>query len=201
MIRVEQAWLQGADDVEERVGELPLPRLRPRLRAEVLRYAQLAGAVVKAAPGLAEPWGAAIRGDWQAAVDAWRADQRPYELAVELASSGEVEPTLEALHILDQLGAAPAARLTRQRLRDLGVQHVPRGPQQSTREHPAGLTSRQAEVLDLLVRGRTNAQIADELVVSVRTVDHHVAAVLQKLGVSTRQEAAARAATLDPGWR
>jgi DNA-binding CsgD family transcriptional regulator/tetratricopeptide (TPR) repeat protein len=201
VIRVEQAWLEGADDVEERVAELPLPRLRPRLRAEVLRYAQLAGAVVEPIPGLAEPWGAAIRGDWRAAIDAWRADQRPYELAIELASSGEVEPTLEALRILDQLGAAPAARLTRQRLRDLGLRHVPRGPQPSTREHPAGLTARQAEVLDLLVQGRTNAQIAEELVVSVRTVDHHVAAVLQKLGASTRQEAAARAAALDPGWR
>jgi ATP/maltotriose-dependent transcriptional regulator MalT len=201
VIRVEQAWLEGTGDVDERLAELPLPRLRPRLRAEVLRYAQLAGAEVAWTSDLAEPWGAAIRGDWRAAVDAWRADQRPYELAVELASSGEVEPTLEALRIFDQLGAVPAARLTRQLLRNLGVRHVPRGPQPSTREHPAGLTTRQAEVLDLLVQGRTNAQIADELVVSIRTVDHHVAAVLQKLGVSSRQEAAARAAALDPGWR
>ena len=201
VIRVEQAWLHGAEDLEQRVADLPLPRLRPRLRAEVLRYAQLAGAVIESPPDLVEPWGAAIRGDWGRAADLWRSDQRPYELAVELAASHEPEPTLEALALFDQLGATPAARLTRQRLRDLGVRHIPRGPQTSTREHPAGLTARQAEVLELLVQGRTNPQIAEELVLSVRTVDHHVAAVLQKLGVGSRQEAATRAAALDPGWR
>jgi ATP/maltotriose-dependent transcriptional regulator MalT len=201
VIRVEQAWLQGSRDVTDRVAALPLRRLRPRLRAEVLRYAQLAGALIEPTEGLAEPWASGIRGDWRAAAEAWRADQRPYELAVELLSSGEPEPTLEALRLFDHLGAEPAAKLTRRRLRDLGVRHIPRGPQPSTRQHPAGLTGRQAEVLDLLVQGRTNAQIAEELVLSVRTVDHHVAAVLQKLGVSSRQEAAARAAALDPGWR
>jgi DNA-binding CsgD family transcriptional regulator/tetratricopeptide (TPR) repeat protein len=201
VIRVEQAWLEGTRDVAERVAALPLRRLRPRLRAEVLRYAQLAGALVEPSDGLTEPWGSAIRGDWRAAAEAWRADERPYERAVELYASGEAEPMLEALRCFDQLGAEPAAKLTRQRLRELGVRHIPRGPQASTRQHPAGLTERQAEVLDQLVQGRTNAQIAEALVLSVRTVDHHVAAVLQKLGVSTRQEAAARAAALDPGWR
>jgi ATP/maltotriose-dependent transcriptional regulator MalT len=201
VIRVEQAWLEGTDDVHERVAELPLARLRPRLRAEVLRYAQLAGAAVEDTTGLAEPWGAGVRGDWRAAAEAWRTDGRRYEMAIELAASDEVEPTLEALRTFDELGAAPAAKLTRHRLRELGVRNIPRGPLATTRDHPAGLTNRQAEVLELLVRGHTNTQIADELVVSVRTVDHHVAAVLQKLGVSSRQEAAARAAALDIGWR
>jgi DNA-binding CsgD family transcriptional regulator/tetratricopeptide (TPR) repeat protein len=201
VIRIEQAWLEGRGDVAERLAEIPVDRLRPRLRAEVLRYAQLAGAVVEAPPGLAEPWASAIRGDWRCAAEQWRADERPYEMAVELLSSGEVEPTLEAVGVFDRLGAEPVARLARQRLRELGVRRVPRGPQAATREHPAGLTARQAEVLDLLVQGSTNAEIADRLVLSVRTVDHHVAAVLQKLGVGSRQEAAARAAALDIGWR
>jgi DNA-binding CsgD family transcriptional regulator len=201
VIRIEQAWLQGGGEVVERLAELPLERLRPRLRAEVVRYARLAGARIEAAPDLAEPWASAVRGDWRAAADQWRAEQRPYELAVELYASGEVEPGLEALRIFDQLGAAPAARLTRQRLREAGVSNLPRGPRAATREHPAGLTERQAEVLELLVQGMTNPEIADRLVLSVRTVDHHVAAVLQKLGVGSRQEAAARAAALDYGWR
>jgi ATP/maltotriose-dependent transcriptional regulator MalT len=201
VIRIEQAWLEGTGDAADRLAELPLDRLRPRLRAEVLRYAQLAGARIEAPPDLAEPWASAIRGGWSSAARRWRAEQRPYELAVELYASGEAEPALEALRIFDRLGAVPAARLTRQRLRDLGVRTLPRGPQAATRRHPAGLTGRQAEVLELLVEGMTNPQIAGRLVLSVRTVDHHVAAVLQKLGVGSRQEAATRAAALDVGWR
>lgn len=55
----------------------------------------------------------------------------------------------------------------------------------------SGLTSRQNDVLTLLAEGLTNAEIADRLVLSVRTVDHHVSAVLTKLGVTSRRQAAA----------
>jgi DNA-binding NarL/FixJ family response regulator len=73
---------------------------------------------------------------------------------------------------------------------------VPRGPYGAARENRAGLTGRQLEVLRLLVDGRTNAEIADELVVSLRTAEHHVAAVLAKLGAATRRDAARRAGDL-----
>ena len=73
---------------------------------------------------------------------------------------------------------------------------MPRGPQSATRSNPAGLTARQVEILGLLAEGRTNAEIAERLVVSVRTVDHHVSAVLQKLGLTGRREAARAAAAL-----
>src|SRR4029450_3376797 len=72
----------------------------------------------------------------------------------------------------------------------------PRRPRPRTRANPAGLTDRQLEVLALLAEGLTNAEIADRLVVSVRTVDHHVAAVLAKLNVGSRREAARAAAAL-----
>jgi DNA-binding NarL/FixJ family response regulator len=52
-------------------------------------------------------------------------------------------------------------------------------------------------VLALLVEDLTNAEIADRLVVSTRTVEHHVAAVLRKLGAATRRDAARRATELD----
>ena len=67
---------------------------------------------------------------------------------------------------------------------------MPRRSHATTRANPAGLTQRQLDVLDLLADGLTNAEIAERLVVSVRTVDSHVAAVLNKLGVRTRREAA-----------
>jgi DNA-binding NarL/FixJ family response regulator len=90
----------------------------------------------------------------------------------------------------DDLGARPAAARTRRQLRALGVTAVPRGPLPGTRNNPMGLTDRQVEILRLLASGRTNAEIAAKLVVSVRTVDHHVSAVLQRLGVGSRREAA-----------
>ena len=118
-------------------------------------------------------------------------------LALELAASGEPAPTLEALRTLEDLGAHAAVRHVRRRLRELGITRVPRRPTADTRAHPAGLTRRQADVLALIADGLTNAEIADELVLSVRTVDTHVAAILDRLGVRSRREAASVARTLD----
>jgi DNA-binding NarL/FixJ family response regulator len=73
---------------------------------------------------------------------------------------------------------------------------VPRGPQPKTLQNPAGLTARELEVLALLVEGLRNAQIASRLVVSEKTVGHHVSAVLRKLDVQSRGEAAAKATKL-----
>jgi DNA-binding NarL/FixJ family response regulator len=73
---------------------------------------------------------------------------------------------------------------------------VPRGPSTSARSNPAGLTARQLEVLELVADGLTNAEIAERLIVSPRTAEHHVTAVLEKLGVTSRREAARRAQEL-----
>ena len=86
--------------------------------------------------------------------------------------------------------------MVRRRFRALGVTRLPRGPQPATRTNPAGLTERQTEILRLLAEGLSNTDIAGRLVISVRTVDHHVAAVLSKIGVSTRREAARAAVEL-----
>jgi DNA-binding NarL/FixJ family response regulator len=104
---------------------------------------------------------------------------------------------MEALGVINELRATAAAARVRERLTALGVQRVPRGPNTSTRANPAGLTDRQLDVLVLLAEGLTNAEIAARLMLSVRTVDHHVAGVLDKLGVRSRRAAAAMARTMD----
>lgn len=75
----------------------------------------------------------------------------------------------------------------------LRVLDVPRGPRPATAGNPTGLTARQVEVLALVAEGLTNAQIGQRLSLSVKTVDHHVSAVLDKLAVHTRSQAAVAA--------
>jgi DNA-binding CsgD family transcriptional regulator len=81
-------------------------------------------------------------------------------------------------------------------MRLLGIHSVPAGPRTATRAHPLGLTRREHEVLDLICAGLTNAEIAARLFISAKTVDHHVSAVLAKLGAPTRGAAASQAARL-----
>ncbi|HYZ19628.1 MAG TPA: LuxR C-terminal-related transcriptional regulator, partial [Gaiellaceae bacterium] len=96
---------------------------------------------------------------------------------------------LRAHEILLGIGARPAAAIVARTLRERGVR-VARGPRAETREHPAGLTKRELEVLGLVAEGLTNAEIATRLVISEKTVGHHVSSILGKLGVGSRYEAA-----------
>jgi DNA-binding NarL/FixJ family response regulator len=80
-------------------------------------------------------------------------------------------------------------------MRARGVRAVPAGPRAATRGNPAGLTSRQMQVLTLMAAGLDNAEIGARLHISAKTAEHHVGAVLAAFGASTRQRAveAARA--------
>jgi DNA-binding NarL/FixJ family response regulator len=201
---VEWAWLVGrpekaAAPLVDCVAML-LPEGNARQLAELLRYAQRAGlSTAGAFDGCHDPWKTALGGDWLAAAALFQAAGRQYEQALELADSGDVAVTTSALEILDRLGATAAATLVRRRLRELGASRIPRGPAPATQANPAGLTDRQVDVLRLMQEGLTNTEIAERLVLSVRTVDHHVAAVLDKLQVPTRRVAAERAAELGIG--
>jgi ATP/maltotriose-dependent transcriptional regulator MalT len=197
---IESAWLAGdIHRADEQITLLSARTTTPgaaRFRGELLRYLSRAGLAVEEFPGCNPEWAAGIAGAWREAADQWEKIGDPYERALELASSRNVDACLEALDVLDDLGAVATGRHVRGVLRELGVTRIPRGRLRTTRENPAGLTERQVDVLALLATGLTNAEIADRLVVSTRTVDHHVSAILTRLDVGSRRDAARRAAEL-----
>ena len=131
-------------------------------------------------------------GRWESAAAGWRSLGRPYEAALALCGGDEAAQR-QALEMFDHLGAAPAAARLRRQLRAGGSRAVPRGPIAGTRANAAGLTRRQAEVLGLVDEGLSNAEIARRLCISAKTAEHHVSAIMARLDVPTRQEAAAAA--------
>jgi DNA-binding CsgD family transcriptional regulator/tetratricopeptide (TPR) repeat protein len=197
--RAEAAWLHGGDPGATTVLEKTYAdacRLDAgRLRAELAYWMTRLGRPIRPEES-AHPYALQAAGRRREAAAAWRAAGCPYEYAAALADSPDPADLLAALAELDALGAEPLARRVRARLREVGVARVPRGPVEGTRQNPAGLTERQMQVLRLLGQSLTNAEIAQQLVLSVRTVDAHVAAVLAKLGLHSRRDAAARAAEL-----
>jgi DNA-binding CsgD family transcriptional regulator len=148
--------------------------------------------------GVAEPFALMLGDHAQEAAAAWAAIGSPWWEALALARSAELSDTRRALTILDELGAVATARAVIRDLRLRGLP-VPRGPRSATRDNPAGLTERELEVLQLLTLGLSNAEVAQRLTLSEKTVGHHVSAVLRKLGARSRSRAVAIAAEMGMG--
>ncbi len=145
---------------------------------------------------LPDPHRVHLAGDPVAAAETWGALGARYEQALALLDAGGAEHAGRGIEILDLIGADAVASKARQDLRRVGVTALPPRPRPSTRANPAGLTVRQLDVLRLVADGLTNAEIADRLFISRKTTDHHVSAILTKLGASSRSEAATIARSL-----
>ena len=199
-VAAEAAWLAGdREGVLREVQpayEMVLRHRDPRMKGELAVWLWRVNALEQLPADISEPYALEISRDWQGAARDWKELRCPYERALVLGWYGTELEQREALAILDQLGAAPAAQALRRRMRARGVRAVPRGSRTSTRHNPLGLTRREAEILTLLSEGLRNAAIARRLFVSTKTVDHHVSAILTKLGVPSRAEAVAMARNL-----
>jgi DNA-binding CsgD family transcriptional regulator len=198
--RAEHAWLSGEEHrvAEEAAGvlELAVQANHAWFAGELAFWLQLAGAPVRVPAMVAEPYRLLLAGDWRAAASAWQERGCFYQQALALACADQDEGLLAALTLLDGLGASQTAQRLRRQLRRRGNLRVPRGPNRATAANPAGLTGRQVEVLGLLAEGLSDAEIAARLSLSAKTVGHHVSALLAKLGVGTRGQAAAAARRL-----
>ncbi|MFI8228387.1 ATP-binding protein [Streptomyces sp. NPDC085900] len=197
--QAEAAWLRG--DADAVVAAAAPVHAQARHLSGIPYGAELGYWLTKAGHPVPtddsdHPYALQARGHWREAAAVWKAAGCPYEHAAAFAESPHPADKLEALAELDVLGAEPLARRVRAELRRLGVRHIPRGPLAATRGNPGRLTERQLQVMRLLAQGLTNAEIAARLVVSVRTVDNHVRAVLGKLDAPTRRHVAVRATEL-----
>jgi DNA-binding CsgD family transcriptional regulator len=199
---VEAAWLRG--DREAALAHLQAARASPaterfaRAGSELALWGARLGVELGVPSGAPEPVRLELDGDWRAAIAAWRALQAPYEAAL-AALPGDERAAREALASLHRLGASAAARAFGRERVTRGARAA-RGPRRSTLANPAGLTRREQEVLEQVAGGATNAAVAGALHLSERTVAHHVAAILRKLGTTNRWAAVehARAVGLLP---
>ncbi len=192
--RAEAAWLDGDTDrcaLEARRGlGIAMQRDNRWIIGDSASWLWRAGALADqefadVIDRCAEPYALQMRGRWHEAASTWAALGCPFEEAQALADGDEAAQR-DALEIFERLGARPSAEALRRRLHDAGVRGLARGPRAVTRDNAFGLTARELEVLRLLCDGLRNAEIAARLHRSVRTVDHHLAAVFAKLGVDSR---------------
>jgi DNA-binding CsgD family transcriptional regulator/tetratricopeptide (TPR) repeat protein len=197
--RAEAAWLGYDPEGVASATELALAvalRCSPALADELAVWRHRAG-LGRGKPVVAgSPHGLQLAGSWDAARALWLEAGCPYEAALCLADAVDEARLRLAWEELLVLGARPAAAIVARRLRERGVTSLPRGPRRTTRQNQYGLTARELEVLALVNEGLQNGQIADRLVLSVRTVDHHVEAILRKLGAKTRADARVTATSL-----
>ncbi len=199
LARAETRWLEGDNDAAaSEIGRAEAAVVRCDLmsRSEVAVWRHRIGGESALAGPFVEPHSRLLAGDFVGAAAGWNALSCPYDAALALLDATQEAPVREALTRFDELGATAAARLARQRLRSLGAKSVPSGARATTRADPAGLTRRERQVLELMCVGHTNDEISGQLFISSKTVDHHVSAVLGKLGVGSRKVAAAEAVRL-----
>ncbi|MUL75888.1 helix-turn-helix transcriptional regulator [Mycolicibacterium sp. CBMA 226] len=193
--RAEAAWLAGDDSTAVAEAQRGLAAATehadPWLLGHLRRWAYLAGDNPKTAQNdQRTPFDLETSGQWQAATAAWAGRGCPYDAAI-AQLGGDSAAVHNALDTFRRLGARAAARRAQQRLAVLRGR-TPYGRRADTLADPLQLTRRQREVLDLLAAGHSDAGIAAALHISPKTVGHHVSAIITKLGVDNRTQAAAQ---------
>lgn len=190
--RVEAAWLAGDHELVQREARRGLAalaeRTHPWLSGPLACWIRRAGGTPPQVPA-AEPYALELTGDWAGAAARWDGLGCPHDAAL-ARLSGDASALHQALAAFEALDARPAMARTRAVMRARGIRPIRRGARAATRANPYGLTNRELDVLKLLNEGLSDAEIAARLYITPKTAGHHVGAVLAKLGVHTRHDAA-----------
>jgi DNA-binding CsgD family transcriptional regulator/tetratricopeptide (TPR) repeat protein len=198
----ERVWMIGGDD--PRVSTLAVDEVK-RLQSvtgaswavgDLAVWLQRLGLLEEVPDGLAEPHRYTLEGRHEEAARWWHGAGDPFQAALSWGDSADRDHQANGVTMLDDLGATATADRRREQMRAAGHSHVPARPRASTRANPSGLTNRQLDVARLMARGLTNAEIASRLYISPKTADHHVSAVLSRMGIPNRRAVLARAEEL-----
>jgi DNA-binding CsgD family transcriptional regulator len=126
----------------------------------------------------------------------WEKSGCPYEQALALFEGNE-DDKRKAITILHKLGASAVYEKLKQEMRNSGIKKIPRGIRENTRANAAQLTDRELDILLLLKQSMQNKEIASNLFISAKTVDHHISSILFKLDVTSRVKAVQEAIRLE----
>ena len=193
LARAECYWLAGKRELARAEAELAAAVAtdgNPWDRGAVASWLRRCGSPEKLPGKLAEPYQHEVCGNPEKAAQLWTDLGCQYHAALTLSGMQEEEQLRQALALFTELGATAAVSVTRLKMRRLGIRSIPVGPRSATKTDPLGLTRREHEVLALIADGLTNAEIGARLYISAKTVDHHVSALLAKLGAPSRAAAA-----------
>lgn len=195
LARAEAHWLAG--DTAVAAAEADLARTAaaatsPWDRGAALSWLRRCGSAQEPAGLVAEPYQRELDGYPEKAAQLWTDFGCRYQAALTLYDTGKERLLRQALELFTELGATAAIRATRRKMRRAGIRSIPVGPRSATRADPLGLTRREHEILTLVGAGLTSSEIAARLFISAKTVDHHVASAVGKLGAPGRAAAAAR---------
>jgi DNA-binding CsgD family transcriptional regulator/tetratricopeptide (TPR) repeat protein len=195
LARAEAHWLAGDTAVASAEADLArtaAAATSPWDRGAALSWLRRCGSRQEQAGPVAEPYQRQLDGYPEKSAQLWTDFGCRYQAALTLYDTTEERLLRRALELFTELGATAAIKATRRKMRRAGIRSIPVGPRSATRADPLGLTRREHEILTLVGAGLTSAEIAARLFISAKTVDHHVASAVGKLGAPTRAAAAAR---------